>query len=157
MTRTVPDAPPFSPRPHPLRRIAIFLAALALLLLILRLIWGAIATNRLDRALAALRATGAPLTPQDLYPQTDPDPKQNAVTLFLQAMAAQNTSVYSPSSSNLSFNGYPPYPPAWHQLANAAVAANTQTLKLAHDARALPEILLERSHHLSPDAAADVR
>ena len=119
------------------RRAWLTLAAGILLLLLLRLIWGGIASHRLERELA--RARPAPLTPAELFTRADPDPANNAVPLLIEAMesskSVSDSAIESPSQSNQVLPNQPPYPPAWHQLIDASVAANAKTFALARQAR----------------------
>ena len=45
--------------------------------------------------------------------------------------------VMSPSSSNLEYDGYPPYPPAWTKRETEDYAANAELRELAHRARSI--------------------
>lgn len=117
------------------RRHGAVVLAIALLVVILRLIWGQLAERRLDAALAEVSRTGAPVTMTALHPELDPDPANNAVADLLAALNAIDGTIDSPSQSNLTYNDYPPYPPAWHTAADGAIANNARSLQLTRQAR----------------------
>lgn len=89
----------------------------------LRAVWGRHATKVLAAEHARLRAAGEPVEPEDLNPPPVP-PGRNAAAFYQQATAVRNRTVENPASSNFDFPEYPPYPPRWHKMADASVAAN---------------------------------
>jgi hypothetical protein len=96
--------------------------------------WAAIAHHRLAVQIAQIRTDGDPVLPQDFPAANVPD-DQNAAKYFADAAAAMDQNNWPPSSSNLRYNDYPPFPAEWYRLADAAVVANTKTLELARQAR----------------------
>ncbi len=66
-------------------------------------------------------------------------PGSDAAALYLQAAtlieANVDNNVMSPASSNLEFQGYPPYPPAWETMEAENYTANKPARALAHEAR----------------------
>ncbi|HEX4793776.1 MAG TPA: hypothetical protein VH370_08295 [Humisphaera sp.] len=123
------------PRRLPLRRKAWSALILFASLLFLWLWWAHIANQRLAAQVAAIAARGEPLYPKDFDPPPVPA-GQNAATYFAAACSAIVFPPATPSSSSMSYAGYPPFPQAWHDAANQAVAANQQTLQLARKAQA---------------------
>lgn len=109
--------------------------ATLVVLVVLRVIWGGIAQQRLDEQLEL--AKGDPLTPEALYPAEDPAGADNAVPLIEEAQASVDPGVDSLAMSNLEYADHPPFPPAWHRLANAALASprNLEALRLTREAR----------------------
>ena len=102
--------------------------------MVVRLIWGWDANRRLQRAIAEIQARGEPIFPADFVMPQVPD-EQNYLTYLKQAIAAMDTKVESPSQSDMEYDPYPPFPPKWHEMTSAAIAASPNTFKLARQAR----------------------
>jgi hypothetical protein len=130
---------PFPPRFWWLKRLLIAGLVLVVLLPCLWLWWAHVAERRLQSRIDAILARHEPLYPADFDPPTVPD-DQNAATYLNAAMAAISPNVDSPANSNLNYAGYPPFPPAWHQLADRAIAADARSLALARQARAFDQV-----------------
>jgi hypothetical protein len=60
---------------------------------------------------------------------------ENAATYLVRAAEAIDPDADCPASTSIPFNGFPPYPPQWFQLADASVAASPKTFELARRAR----------------------
>src|SRR5690349_4770194 len=103
-----------------LKRLAALGLALLIVLTCLRFAWGRHMAMRVAAAEAAVRARGGASSAADLNQPKGIPPGENAATYYKQAMASLRP-VYGPSSSMLYWSEYPPYPPAWHKLAAAAV------------------------------------
>src|SRR4051812_30967964 len=91
-------------------------------------------SQRLAAAHAAMRARGGAVSVEDLNAEKNVAPEENAAT-YLNKAAAALRPVYGPSSSMLMYAEYPPYPPAWHRMADAAVKANAPAFAEARAAR----------------------
>jgi hypothetical protein len=112
------------------------LQVLAVTLVALRVWWGWLADRRLERALAPIRAAGEPITPEDLTAMSPPVPDaDNAAYYFQQAIAAMSMAAEAPAASNLTYAPYPPFPAAWHRMADAAMAANPRAFTNSRKAR----------------------
>jgi hypothetical protein len=59
--------------------------------------------------------------------------------------------IWSPSSSNLQYAHYPPFPPEWQELEKAAWERNAPARALAHDARSKPAAHWPRTANGEPD------
>lgn len=139
MPHVAADEPTF---PHParfwwLKHLSALGLALLVTLAVVRLAWGRHMSGALADAEAAARARGGAVTVDDLNRADDIPQATNAATYYKQATAALRP-VYGPSSSTLYWAEYPPYPPAWHKLADAAVRANGPAFTLARAARPHP-------------------
>ncbi len=117
-----------------MKRTGRSIAAIVIALAALWLIWDWIAIHRLKSTIAAIQAHGEPIFPSDFAPK-QLDDQQNAATYLKAAAAAISPSAQGPNNSNLSFSAYPPFSPAWYQLADAAVNANGRTFRLMRQAR----------------------
>jgi hypothetical protein len=96
--------------------------------------WSQVAGRRLQARVDALVARHEPISPQDFA--TPPVPKaENAATYLNAAVAAMSRTVWPPSSSQLVYPRYPPFPAEWHNMAEQAVAADRKALDLARQAR----------------------
>jgi hypothetical protein len=107
--------------------------------------WGWEAGRRMSTVIADIREKGEPATIEDLLAiEGDVPPERNAVTHYRKAFevaratSAQRT--FSPSQSQLNYNSYPPFPPAWHRLNDAAVAANQPIFAHVREARRFDEV-----------------
>ncbi len=103
------------------------LAALLGFVLVVRLIWGWWVWRELDRQLAEIRKRGEPVAAADVVYEDVPD-AENAWTLQLAAVQAIVKDC--PSSSNITYEHYPPYPEAWMKLAKASEQANQRAFSL---------------------------
>jgi hypothetical protein len=124
------------------RRAWVAIVAGLLLLLLLRLLWGAVATHRVEREMALARP--APLSHAELFVTPNAagdDPANNAVPLLLDAMNAAQTAndaqLDTPSQSDQVLPSQPPFPPLWHTMMDVALAhpGNVKALALARQAR----------------------
>jgi len=106
------------------------------LILVLRLAWGWYVHRQVQQALAALRSRGEFTSVSDVIYEKVPD-SENVWKLQLRAAAALAPGVNSPLVSNLEYQNYLPFPPAWHQLADASEKANVTPFKLARQSRQL--------------------
>jgi hypothetical protein len=59
--------------------------------------------------------------------------------------------VWSPSSSNLHYAGYPPFPPEWQEMEKAAWERNAPARALVHEARSMPAARWPRTADGEPD------
>lgn len=126
---------PYPPRCWWLKR----LTALGVVVLVgmggVRAWWGRHADSLLAVEHAAVRAAGHPLAAEDLNRPPVPA-ERNAAAFILRAIAIfEAENVMGPGSSSRDFGGYPPFPPEWHKLADAAVAANGAVFPLVRQAR----------------------
>src|SRR3954468_7664680 len=114
------------------RHKVVSLAAVLLLMVLIRLAWGWYVSRQLERALAAVGAAGEPASFAEMkYPAVADE--ENAWLLQLKAgQGLVNTN--SPRNSNLYYAG-PPYPAAWFTLAAASETANAQSFALVAKAR----------------------
>jgi len=153
-----PDAIPYPP---PFRWVKRLLVAAVVYVLSLAAVWVGwhwVAAARVDAARAAIRAAGHPATADELTPAPSVPDVENAALAWGRAAAARKPKVYSPAESNLVYPDYPPFPPAWHDLADKAVAANGPAYAAARQARAMKRadwgITLSRTNfnigHLNP-------
>lgn len=84
------ETQPIPPRWRGVKRIALGVLAALVLLVLLRLGWGWEAQRRLDAKIAAIRAAGEPVLPEDF--ERPPIPSdQNAAVLYKEAIALQGT------------------------------------------------------------------
>jgi hypothetical protein len=109
-------------------------SAFAVCLTLCWLGWAHVARERLRREIDAISQAGEPVYPTDLDLSPIPD-AVNAAYYYKAAFATVSVTAICPAASNLTYPNYPPYPPIWHQMANQAVAANSQALALARQAR----------------------
>jgi hypothetical protein len=135
------SAPPAeNPEPtglHPprywwLRRLGLASVVLALGLAGLRVAWGREAKRRLVRELEPILARGEPVSGPMVNATAVPD-GGNGALVYRQAMAAIGAD--SPAASSMNYNGFPPYPPRWHKMADQSVATNAEMFRLARLAR----------------------
>lgn len=81
---------------------------------------------------SSIPAAPAALTP-DSRPSADAWPLyQRAIARVLDGHAA---GIYSPAESVLMYAEYPPYPPRWHELENAAYKFNAPAFAMVREAR----------------------
>lgn len=125
---------PIPPRWWLATRLLLTAAALAVIIAPLWLAWDHVASRRLAARIALLRSQGEPIFRADFVPPPLPD-DQNAAVLLKAAGAAVPEDPACPNSSNLTFPDYPPFPPPWRSMIDAAMAANAQPLRLAREAR----------------------
>lgn len=118
-----------------LRRLTVAGLTLALSMVAVRLAWGREADRRLRRLLDDLAARGEPVRLTDLN-STPVSVERNAAAYLRRAAEAVQPGADSPSSSALTYNRYPPYPPQWHALSDNSVKANGAAYALARRARA---------------------
>lgn len=131
-----PDVSQSSPPTHAFRRAPLWVAVtLTLLLIVLWLVWFAVARSRLNAQLAAVRARGETLDPKELVWHPLPTTRPEA-TYFHQALAAVSAAQTPPPSEDPATNQLqPPYPPEWHAVAEHCVTANAAALAMARQAR----------------------
>lgn len=71
-------------------------------------------------------------------------PRDNAAAIYIQAVNAveknNDAGIYPPSSSNLVYLNYPPYPAEWHRLEAIDFSANSHARELAHQARLIDHV-----------------
>jgi len=123
------------PKTRPLR-LLLFAAAVLLAFAVTWLAWSQAASRRLQARVQGIMGRHEPIYPQDFA--VAPVPKaENAATYLQAATAAMSGTARPPSDSNtlIFYKDYPPFPPAWHQMADQAVAANQKSLALARQAR----------------------
>lgn len=125
---------PFPPRYWWLKRLATAGLLILILLVGLRLWWGWKAHHLLRVDLGHLAARGEPLAAADLNPGDIPA-SDNAALPLAQAAALINPANSGPASSMLVYQGYPPFPPAWHQSIDQAVAVHGAVYPLVRQAR----------------------
>lgn len=132
-----PEVAPYPPRYGWTKRIARFGLVLLLVIATVWAAWRQVARRRLARELAAIAARGEPVRAADLLggPLADED---NAAVYLRRALGAIRQGVDTPAASTLTYNAFPPYPPEWHRLADAAVEAHGEVFRLARAARARP-------------------
>jgi hypothetical protein len=135
-------AEPFPRRFGWLKRAGVGMVVLAIVLTVAWWRWSVVAHRRLQRQLDAIAARGEPLTTDTLISTMHSGSARgaNAAALLDQAMAAINMNVDCPRSSNLTYPDTPPYPPAWHQLADASAKAQAPAYALARQARSASRI-----------------
>jgi hypothetical protein len=137
MRRVPADEPTY---PHPARfwwfkRLTALGLVVLVVLTLVRLAWGRHMAQRLATAEMEVRARGGAVSVEELNRPSGISPAANAATYFNSAITALRP-VYGPSSSTTYWAAeYPPYPPAWHKLAAAAVAANRPAFAQARAAR----------------------
>jgi hypothetical protein len=109
-----------------------------LLLIIVRLIWGAYESVQLEREVKRLRERGQPLAAEDFtyVPLAD---DQNAATFLMDAAKAFNPNATPPRASNNIYPPYPPYDAKWMADAGASEAAHGKLFQLAREARSRPK------------------
>jgi hypothetical protein len=129
-------------RRHPLvaLTVALLFAAVAL-----RLYLGWSSSRQLASMRDELRRAGDPATLADIVIDEVPD-GQNAALLLTQAAGSVKSGARfdCPRNSALSYPSYPPYGPAWENLASASEAANAKLFPLARAARQLERAQLRR-------------
>lgn len=123
----------YPPRYWWLKRIC---AGCVLLLAVLagaRAWWGYDADRRMKAAIAAIRARGEPILPEDFQssPLADAD---NAVTYLKLAGAAYNPAAEPPVSTNMSYTDAP-LPAEWFVVARKAIEGNQASLRHLREAR----------------------
>jgi hypothetical protein len=68
-------------------------------------------------------------------------PADDAAKIYLQAAkllsANDKANIMSPSSSNLNYTAFPPYPAEWHRMEKKDFLANSEARALAHQARSI--------------------
>lgn len=129
--------------PPPLRwtkRWLLIVGALLLVLAAAWIVWAHIAASRLQAQVDTILARHEPLYQEDLALRAVPA-TENAAAYLRQAIAALPDldapgREQTPSSSNMRFKVYPPFPAEWFRLADAAVAASARTLELVRQASA---------------------
>lgn len=126
---------PYPPRFAWLKRLSVGGVVLLAALGAVRLWWGSRAGQLLAAEHGRMRGLGQPVAIKDLTAPSIPA-ERNAATFLRRAYAAKSTTALSPASTALTYRDYPPYPPAWHALADAAVAANGPVFPLLRRARA---------------------
>ena len=115
---------------------------LVLLMLGLRLGWGAYADRRLAGQIEMIRARGEPGSLAEVKFEAVSD-SENAWLLLMRASGAHVAGMESPGNSNLECRDYPPYPAAWNRLAEASEKAHGQVFALARQARILLAMVRE--------------
>jgi len=134
---TSPTSEPTTPNPPRFRWLKRLLVAGLLSIVSLtaiRIWWGAHARQLLDAELAARRARGERVLPEDFATSTIPD-SDNAAVILTNAGKAIDEDAPCPSSSNLSFANYFPYPKSWMLMTEKAVVADQKALTLARHSR----------------------
>ena len=124
---------------HPYRPAARFAVAVAAILVVAVALWfgwSAIARHRLRREIDALRAAGEPTRAED-FPNPPLADADNAAIGWRAAAAGVSSAVDCPANSNLTWHGYPPYPPEWWAAARGSEAANAAVFPQAHAAAGL--------------------
>jgi hypothetical protein len=115
----------------------IWIAAVVIFLILLTaawLWWAHVAHERLQAAIAEIAALHEPVYASDLDFSPLPD-NRNSAFYYRAALAAMSTTISSPSASSLVYSGYPPFPPAWHQMMDQAMAADAAVFPLVRSAR----------------------
>ena len=120
-----------------LKRLSVAGAVLAIGLLALRLWWGGHAARLLAAEQDLLRRAGHPVSVEELNAPPIAA-EQNAATFLNRAMALHKRNL-GPSASSFTFPEYPPFPPKWHQLAEADAATNAAVFAPLRQARAHDE------------------
>jgi hypothetical protein len=108
--------------------------SLVILLALLWSIWAVVAHRRLQAQIDAIAALHQPFTREGFAGTNNAQGNESALALWNNALMALPPNDYSPSSSSLQFNCYPPYPPAWYQLEDQSVLVNASVFLLAHQA-----------------------
>lgn len=114
-------------------------AAILLLALLARLVWGWRVGRLLQEQYALARGRGEPATLAEAKFEHIPD-SENAWKIQMSAAAAQSETALSPSNISDDWVEYPPYPASWMKRAAASEAANAQAFVLARRARALSKV-----------------
>ena len=96
--------------------------------------WSHVAAARLQSQLDAIRARHEPLLATDF--KYSPVPRQQNAAKYLLAAVNALSTVNPPSSSNSTYNNYPPFPPTWHRMVEQSTAANSGAMLLAHQSAA---------------------
>jgi len=138
----LPPAPPDEPeptRPIPprywwLKRLGLAGALLTVTLGGVWAAWAREAGRRLGRELQPVIAAGEPVNAVGMNPPRIPD-EENGALLYRRASKILNRTVQSPANSQIDYDGYPPFPPRWHKLADRAIPANAPSLALMRRAR----------------------
>jgi hypothetical protein len=100
------------------------------------LVWSSLAHRRLQAQLTAITALGQPITAADVPSPSIPG-VSNAAPLWNTVFASLPANDTCPSSSNITFNDYPPFPLQWQQMENQSIADNAKLFELVHQASAL--------------------
>jgi hypothetical protein len=135
----MPHAEPTPLALHPFKGLGQTVAALFLALLVTGICWcgwAYISHRRLAAEIAAIAALHQPFWESD-YPTTNIPDAQNGAPLWRAVFAALSPNDPCPANNNFSFNGYPPFPPQWHQLEDQSIAANANMFVLVHRAAAM--------------------
>jgi hypothetical protein len=96
--------------------------------------WAREAERRLGRELEPVVAAGDPVNAAAMNPPRIPD-EENGALQYRKASKILNRTVQSPANSQIDYDGYPPFPPRWHKLADRAIPANAASLALMRQAR----------------------
>src|SRR5690349_18898305 len=118
-------------------RRAVVVGGVVLLLVVVRLIWGAYETAQLQREVKRLRDQGQPLAAEDFAYVSLPD-NQNAAKFLMDAAKAFNSNAIPPRASNNVYPPCPPYDAKWMADAGASEKAHVKLFQLARDARSRP-------------------
>jgi hypothetical protein len=115
-------------------RRVVAVGSILLLLIIVRLIWGAYESVQLEREVKRLRERGQPLAAEDFayVPLAD---DQNAATFLMDAAKAFNPNATPPRASKNIYPPYPPYDAKWMADAGASETAHVKLFQLAREAR----------------------
>ena len=130
---------PYPPRFRWLKRIALLYVLVALALAGVRVWWGKHAQQRLDKEIAAVRATGEPAVVEDLNADPVPD-ADNAAYYYKLAAATLNATFESPAASNYTYTEYPPFSKKWFAMTEASRNANQPAFDLVREARKHPRV-----------------
>src|SRR6185437_5921413 len=102
------------------------------------LVWSHVAAVRLRRVVDQIRANHDSLSASDVNHPFVPDAR-NATIPLTKALSVFTAPPYSPSAAPSQSRDWSPRDPEWRQMAKAALAANPQSLALAHQAAQRPE------------------
>jgi hypothetical protein len=132
---------PWPPRYRWVKRWAVVGAVAAAAVVGTRLWWGHVAQQRVNGYVAELRGKGEPILPEDFDTNAGVPDSENAAmrcaAAGAMASATARAGTASPAQSVHEFPDFLPYRPLWHQLADAACAANAAVYPEVRRARQL--------------------
>jgi hypothetical protein len=133
----IPDEPVAydPPRFRWLKRTAVGFSILIVLLIGVRVIWGAAAERRLAAFVDACKAAGEPIEPEDFERSALPD-NENAAILINEAITAFNTAGFP---IPYTFDPFHPSSTTWMDDTRAVLTAYDQTLSRLRQLRSCPE------------------